>query len=189
MPRQAIQVTITGDKDLQNRLKEYGKRGVAAAMKGVKVTAVEILLDAKQRLQSGGHRVTGMLFNSGKVLIDSEDDKFLDVVFSGGGVESTDYAEYVEFGRRAGRMPPLGAITEWVVKQGLADSYNAKSRKRAKRDAEFNYRAMSIAFLIAKKIAKQGTKAHPFLYPAFEAKQNSLTANIEKELQKLNDSL
>lgn len=184
-----MQVTITGDKELQKKLREYGPKGTEAAMHGVKVTAMEILLNAKQRLQSGSHRVTGMLFNSGKVLIDSEDDKFLDVVFSGGGTESTDYAEYVEFGRRAGRMPPLEAITEWVVKRGLADSYNTKSRKRAERDTEFNYRAMSIAFLIARKIAKHGTKAHPFLYPAFEAKQNKLISNIKKELKKLNDNL
>lgn len=178
-----VKFEITGDKKLQSTLRTLGKQGPIVAMKGLKVTSLEILNNAKERLVQGGQRVTSKLFNSGKV-VKSKTEMAYEVVF--GGVEGElMYAYYVEFGRRAGKMPPIDYITEWVVKKGLADTYNIKTRKVTKRGKEFDYRAMSIAFLIARSIAKKGTKAHPFLYPAFEEKKENLLKNISNEVNKL----
>lgn len=185
MIRPAISFTIAGDKELQARLKEFGRDGTTAAMRGVRVTALEILNNAKERLVQNGSRVTSKLFNSGKVVADDENANFVDVIFSGGGDGYSDYAEFVEFGRRAGRMPPVEAITEWVRKKGIADTYSIKTQRQSKRDASFDNRAQNIAFAIARKIARQGTPAKPFLFPAFEAKKGNIITNIEKELDKL----
>lgn len=177
-----VKFEITGDKELQVKIRELGKRGVQAALRGLKITALEVLNNAKERLQQGGQRVTSKLFNSGKV-VQSDTKSEFEVVFGDMGQEVS-YAYYVEFGRRAGKMPPIDYITEWVVKKGLADTYNIKTRKRTNRDKVFDYRAMSIAFLIARSIAKKGTKARPFLFPAFEEKERNVIKNIETEISK-----
>ena len=58
-----------------------------------------------------------------------------------GKIRGRDYTEYLKNGRKPGKMPPIAAIEKWVqVKLGL----------RGKQ-------ALSAAFAIAKKIAKEGT--------------------------------
>ena len=58
------------------------------------------------------------------------------------------YGGAVEFGRRAGKMPPVAAIERWAsIKLG----------------------APGAGFVIARKIGKVGTKANPFVEPAFRS--------------------
>lgn len=52
------------------------------------------------------------------------------------------YGEVVERGRRPGKMPPVGAIKLWIVRKGIATGSEADS----------------VAYLIARKIARVGTK-------------------------------
>lgn len=192
MARQAMQITISGEKELFAEIRNYGRKGEAAARQGVRATAIEILADAKQRLKNGGHVVTSKLFNSGKVMVDPEDDRFIDVIFSGGGDGYVDYAEYVELGRRAGKGlndKGVEAVAQWAKKKGILHAYNIKTRKRSTAGTQdIDERARSFAIALSKRYKQRGRKATPFLFPAFEAKRNNLTANIEKELQKLNDS-
>lgn len=57
------------------------------------------------------------------------------------------YAGVIEGGRRAGaRMPPVSVIARWVTQKGIARGKEARS----------------IAFVIARKIAKQGWPAPPY---------------------------
>lgn len=192
MARTAMQITISGDKELLAEIRSYGQKGEAAARRGVRATAVDILADAKQRLKNGGHMVTSKLFNSGKVQVDPDDDKFIDVIFSGGGDGYTDYAEYVEFGRRAGKglnEQGIEAVAQWAKQKGILHTYNIKTRKRSTTGTQdIDQRARDFAINLSKKYKRRGRKATPFLFPAFEAKRNSLKTNIEKELQALNDS-
>jgi hypothetical protein len=65
-----------------------------------------------------------------------------------------DYSRWVEgkinqfrFGRRPGRMPPDAPIRAWVAIKGLPES---------------------AVFPIRRKIAREGTRAQPFLTPSFE---------------------
>lgn len=192
MVRPAISCTITGDREICEKLRVMGKRGVVAAEKGVRITAIEILKDAKERLVKNGSRVTGKLFNSGKVTIDADDTNFTDVVFSGGGDGYTDYAEYVEFGRRAGKglnEKGVEAVAQWAIKKGILHSYNIKTRRRSTAGTkDIQERARDFAIAYSGRLKKRGRKGTPFLFPAFEAKRNNLMTNIQKELQKLNDS-
>lgn len=192
MPRQAMQITISGDKEAQDSIKQYGKKAIIAVMRGVRATAIDILADAKQRLKNGGHIATSKLFNSGKVQLDPEDEKFVDVIFSGGGDGYTDYAEYVEFGRRAGKglnEKGVEAVAQWAKKKGILHAYNIKTRKRSTAGAkDIDQRARDFAIWLSGRYKRRGRKATPFLFPAFQAKRSELKTNIEKELQKLNDS-
>jgi hypothetical protein len=60
------------------------------------------------------------------------------------------YGRYVEYGREAGKMPPVSALEPWV-----------RLKLKAK-----NPRA--VAFLIARKIGAEGVKAQPFMAPGAE---------------------
>lgn len=87
-------------------------------------------------------------------------------------VEMEDYYRYVEEGRRAGKRPPIQNIYEWI--QNKKSVQTLISRSTDKRKA-----TRSLAYVIARKIAKHGTKAQPFI------RQNV----NEKSLQVLSDRI
>ena len=70
-----------------------------------------------------------------------------------------DYWLYVENGRKAGKMPPIKNIYEWIQNKAplqakIADSPNKIAATK------------SLAYVIARKISKKGTKAQPFISPS-----------------------
>ena len=74
-------------------------------------------------------------------------------------VEMEDYWQYVENGRKAGKMPPIQSIYQWIQEKGSMQSKikNAKNKITATK---------SLAYVIARKIAKKGTPKQPFVNPA-----------------------
>ena len=67
------------------------------------------------------------------------------------------YSPIVNFGRRPGKMPPIDAIADWVIRKGLV----AKARGKAKWDQRRE--AVQIAWLIARKIAAKGIEGKHIL--------------------------
>lgn len=57
-----------------------------------------------------------------------------------------DYAQQLETGRRAGRFPPMDAIEQWIKDKGIASRIEGQISVK------------SLAFLIARKIAREGWK-------------------------------
>lgn len=76
-------------------------------------------------------------------------------------VEMEDYWKYVEDGRKAGKMPPIQSIYEWIQNKRSVQSKikNAKNRITATK---------SLAFVIARKIGAKGTPKQPFVQPALQ---------------------
>lgn len=68
------------------------------------------------------------------------------------------YAPFVEYGTKP-HTPPLAPINKWAGRKGL------------------NGGAIWAA------IRKNGTKAHPFMQPAFDAKRDSVVQRIQKGIQ------
>jgi hypothetical protein len=56
------------------------------------------------------------------------------------------YSEQLEFGRRAGKQPPSKAIEQWIKDKGIQSKISVTS----------------LAFLIARKIAREGWKREKF---------------------------
>lgn len=56
------------------------------------------------------------------------------------------YSEQLEFGRRAGKAPPSAAIEQWIRNKGIASDISISS----------------LAFLIARKISREGWKRERF---------------------------
>src|SRR6185312_3833428 len=103
-----------------------------------------------------------------------------------------EYAAFVEFGTKSfaaayvASLPPdwqafaaehrntgegtfaelLIAIMKWVELKGLAEGKDIKQA----------------AYLIARKIVRDGIKAQPYLYPAFEKNKLELIENLKREL-------
>jgi hypothetical protein len=77
------------------------------------------------------------------------------------------YARWVEFGRRPGKPPPFSAIYPWVI---VKVTKNVKEAKK-------------IAYAVMWKIAHQGTKKQPFLFPAAERERRRFIDGIRRILQ------
>jgi len=65
-----------------------------------------------------------------------------------GKLEGANYTYWLEHGRKAGKYPPIKAIRQWIDDKGIIPDGISKN---------------SLAFLIARKIATEGTKARPGL--------------------------
>ena len=81
--------------------------------------------------------------------------KFADELVVEVGVDSVKligekYAEQLEYGRRAGKFPPVQAIKQWLSDKGIVSNI--------KNDNDNS----SLAFLIARKISKQGWNRSKF---------------------------
>ena len=70
-----------------------------------------------------------------------------------------DYWLYVENGRKAGKMPPIKNIYEWIQNKQPLQAKVAQSPDRIAA-------TKSLAYVIARKISKKGTKAQPFISPS-----------------------
>lgn len=98
---------------------------------------------------------------------------FSDVVSLSGQVVGTvattvEYAESVELGSKP-HFPPLAPLVDWVIaKLGVPQ-----------------VEARSIAYLVARKISKSGTKAQLFVKGAFEANTPQVRAFFDEALQRI----
>ncbi len=92
-------------------------------------------------------------------------------------IEMLDYWEYVDEGRRAGKMPPISKIQEWLTYPNVRSKIQQGNDQPVK-DPE------SLAYLIARKIAKQGTKATNFATDVFDSRlvQKEMPALIESAI-------
>lgn len=80
------------------------------------------------------------------------------------------YAPYVEFGTRP-HWPPYAAIRDWTWLNRR--KFGASGQRDVARIAKFVQRA----------IARRGTKAQPFLRPAFDEVQNNMVRVVTKYAQ------
>ncbi len=147
---------------------QKAKREVkVAAMAGLREAAMDIIADAKMNLRRNQSVVTGLLRASGKV--QRVDDLTLDAGFFDPQNQSG-YAVYVEYGRRAGKMPPPDEMAQWAYKK-----FQLKDRKVAQ----------SLGWAIAVNVARKGTKPHPFFKPAVVRNRRKIITALERAIGKV----
>ena len=145
--------------------RKFEARVLTKASDGLRDSAARIVAEAKIKLKDNGSIATGMLRNSGSVR--PQVDGTVDAGFY------ADYAYWVEYGRKAGGMPPVKLIAEWVRKRHISSD-----------ESEIE----SIAFAIAKNIAANGTKAKPFLTPSYEENKSRIDDIIQKAINEVTDN-
>jgi len=144
--------------------RKFEARVLTKASDGLKDSAARIVAVAKTRLRDNGSVATGMLRNSGSVR--PQVDGTVDAGFY------ADYAQWVEYGRKAGGMPPVKLIAEWVRKRHISSD-----------ESEIE----SIAFAIARNIAANGTKAKPFLTPSYEENKSRIDGIMQKAINEVTE--
>ncbi len=124
----------------------------------------------------------GILRASIDYRVEEKNGKVIGTVFS-----SAPYAQWVEFGRRGTRKdltggnpnvataawPPVAVIRAWVARHyrdfaPLGRTKAGRVRARTKTNsASFDKKIASLAFLVGRKIYRDGIKPSPFMIPTF----------------------
>ena len=154
-------IELEGLDKFLKALEGADRKVVDAALEGLEAGGMEIIADAQRNLRDNSSVVTGLLRQSGKVTRKEDDITvgFFDTT------NRTGYAEYVEYGRRSGKFPPVDQLVAWAYKK-----FHMKDWKLAR----------SAGFLIARKIAEKGSEPHPFFEPAVK-KNNSKILNAVRD--------
>lgn len=189
-------IQLEGVQDLLRAMSAKRVEINHAASQGLRRAGLAIIGDAQLNLRANRSWVTGVLANSGRVIyggqgydtgsIDARTsreatdslmgakaegiDLGLDVGFFDRDATSTGYAAYVEYGRRAGKFPPIKALEQWVYKK-----LRVLDRKAAR----------AIGFLIARSIARRGSRPHPFFNPAVQKHTGTITKILTDAIKRV----
>jgi hypothetical protein len=88
------------------------------------------------------------------------------------GLWLEDYWRYVEKGRKAGKFPPIDRIREWIrVKPVIPRPHNGRVPTEKQ-----------LAFLIARKIAREGTEGQGVLERALEDVTGEMMMSIKEAI-------
>lgn len=157
-------VQVEGLYELQINFKRNLRNISSVCEQALKKGGMMIIAESQKNLRINKTNNTGMLSQSGKVTVDK------DGVEAGfyGSENQAGYAEFVEYGRRAGRMPPVKMLQEWARKKLRLDAKTAKTA----------------GFLISRSIGKKGTKPHPFFVPAVNKISKDIVRNFENEIRR-----
>lgn len=159
-------IELEGLDKFLKALQKCDRNVVEAAMTGVVAGAQEMIADAKDNLRENSSVVTGLLRQSGHVERKKDDITagFFDTTNRNSG-----YALFVEYGRRAGKMPPPDEIGAWVYKKFHLNDWKA---------------ANSLGWAIAKRIAREGTQPHPFFGPAVKKNHKSIIKAVRDAVRR-----
>lgn len=98
----------------------------------------------------------------------------------GVNITMLDYWQAVDEGRRAGKMPPVSKIQEWLTYPNVRDKIRFGQSDAPIQDIE------SVAFVIARKIGREGTRGNDFATNVFNSRliQKEVPSLIEESIGK-----
>lgn len=146
-------------KELDKDLKKFMKAFQVTSDNALDVLALNTKSDAQGILNSKGTNFTGALSNS--IYVEKRQNSRIV------GTE-TGYGLYIEFGRPAGTVPDFEPLKRWVIRK----------LKVPRADAGW------ITKLIKRSITEKGTKAQPFLRPAFEKARQRMMRQYRAEFKR-----
>lgn len=178
-------IQVEGLRELHLAIERKTEETISAGRKGLRAAGMNIIADAKDNLRGNHSVVTGQLRAMGKVQKVEDDPDAIDAGFFAKG-SSQGYAYFVEYGRRAGKMPPVDYIMEWLRKKSSAFRSASRWAKKFKiSSVDMDKMLRSNAFALAKTIAKKGTKPHPFFAPAVEKNKADIERAIGNEIKEV----
>ena len=105
-------IYVEGLDELLRKMDSLPAEVQRKCFKAMQSASLDIIAEATGNLRANGSVVTGSLRASGKV--QKVDDKTLDVGFCSSDVKDRGYESYVEYGRKAGKMPPPDSLEAWA---------------------------------------------------------------------------
>jgi hypothetical protein len=165
------EIRLEGLDSVLRGLARADKQTADAALRGVKEAGARIIASAQRNLKANTSWVTGLLGNSGRVEEVKEQDgsRVVDIGFFAKGTKQG-YAEYVEYGRPPGKMPPPSALEEWFYKK-----HRVTDRRKAR----------AYGWGLAVNISTRGTKPHPFFNPAVEEHRLKILEALNNAIAKV----
>ena len=160
-------ISIEGLEQVLKAIDRSDKAIVTAASDGLRKGALNIIADAQDNLRRNGSVVTGLLRQSGKV--QRAGDLEIDAGFFDTRNQEGGYALFVEYGRRAGKMPPPETLEAYCYKKFQLKDWKA---------------ARAMGWAMAVRIAREGTRPHPFLGPAIDKNRRSLVQTVRDAINK-----
>lgn len=160
-------IAVEGLDKFFKQMERSSKEVQDAVLQGFDEFGANVIADAQINLGQNTSVVTGLLRKSGKVQR-VNDGKSVEIGFFDTTNRNSGYALFVEYGRRAGKFPPVDELVQWARKKFRLDMRAAKS----------------VGFLTARKIARSGSAPHPFFQPAVNKNISKLSEVIRKVLQR-----
>jgi len=166
MTQQGGAIELEGLDTFLKALANCDRKVVAAALDGLEAGGQEIINDAIGNIRRDGLWTTGLLAQSGHCIRKGDDITagFFDTT------NKTGYAEFVEYGRRAGKMPPPDNLAAWAYKK-----HHLKDWKIAN----------SLGWAIARHIAAHGTQPHPFFNPAVKKNESKIVNAVRDAVRRV----
>ena len=184
-------IEVEGLRSLNANLEKVAKELGAAGNKAVQAVALDIVAEAKDNLDKNRTNAFGTLRKSGKV--QKAEDGTIDAGFFS-SEHDNGYAAYVEYGRGPTIKENEGdeggptlktSLKAWIRKKltnptggkNALDSAAVFAKKSREEMVEM------VAFLIARKIHREGTKAQPFFAPAVKAIEDKFEEIVSKYIK------
>lgn len=123
----------------------------------------------KRKLTDKGINASYKLLNSVETVVRRNDDEFIVTI------NLEPYWYYVENGRKAGRFPPVDKILEWVRIKPVIPYSDSRGRLPTEE---------SLAFLISRKIAEQGTEGKHILYETVDELNRYYLPKLQQALDR-----
>ena len=121
----------------------------------------------KRKLTDKGINASYKLLNSVETVVKRNDDEFTVTI------NLEDYWYYVENGRGPGKFPPIDKILEWIRVKPVIPYTDSRGRLPTEEQ---------LAFLIARKIANEGTEGRKVLYETVEELNRYYLPLLQKAL-------
>lgn len=123
----------------------------------------------RKQLESQGINASSTLSKTAKAVVEVNGNHLLV------SLNLEPYWKYVEYGRKAGKMPPIDAIAEWIkVKPIVPEPINGKVPD-----------TRQLAFLIARKIGREGIQGRkPLTNIIYSDVTESIIQDIKSEIQR-----
>jgi len=155
-----VTVEVSGAADAIKSLRQVGRELSGAPMEqAMRECTLLVLRDARKNVTVN----TGQLRASIMADVRAGDNVVTGVVGS-----NVVHAPCIELGTRP-HWPPIEPILRWV---------HLKLRPGRKQEK-------AVAFLVARKIAREGTAPRPYLQPAFDANQDAIEDKIGKVVSEI----
>lgn len=187
-----MEIEIEGLRELKADFAKASAKAGDGVMKGLEKVGLEIVAEAKLNLERNGTNNRRTLSGSGKV---QKDKDGVDAGFFSKD-SKTGYAAAVEYGRgptlkgNDGGPTLATSLKDWVRRKLGGGARDIDGRKNALKSAAV-FAGMStekyiesVAYLIARKIHRKGTKAQPFFTPAVEKYAEKVSDIVGDQLDK-----
>ena len=123
----------------------------------------------KRKLTDKGINASYKLLNSVETTVKRNDDEFTVTI------NLEDYWYYVENGRKAGKFPPVSKILDWIRCKNIIPYSDSRGRLPTEEQ---------LAFLIARKIAEQGTEGRKVLYETVDELNRYYLPKLQQALDR-----